>query len=115
MPKELLMLLGKKKKTNNSKNNNKTVQSILCGDCSGYEHIYASFCLWDVYTNTEPLLLGDSPGSGRSGEFSIICSMKSQLFVAMDGSRKEMEVNLFFLMEKVLPCRQKISRKNRDY
>lgn len=47
MPKELLMLLGKKP-------NNKTVQSILCGQCSGYIHIYTSlsfpyFCLWGEY------------------------------------------------------------------
>lgn len=34
MSKELLMLLWK--------NNNKTVQSILCGECSGHKHIYTS-------------------------------------------------------------------------
>lgn len=81
MPKELLMLLGKN-------NNNKTVQSILCGDCSGYKHIYTSlsfsyFCLWGVYMNTEPLLFGNSPILMRSHEFllHIIPVMTSQFFV----------------------------------
>ena len=81
MPKELLMLLGKN-------NNNKTVQSVLCGDYSGYKHIYTSlsfpcFCLWGVYMNTEPLLFGNSPIPMRSHEFPlhIIHVMKSQFFV----------------------------------
>lgn len=88
MPKELLMPLGKT-------NNNKTVQSILCGDCSGYKYIYASlrfpyFCLWDVYMNTEPLLFGNSPVPRRCQKFLllIIHVMKPQFFVVpswLDG------------------------------
>lgn len=110
MPKELLMLLGKKKI--NQPNNNKTVQSILLRSLfwiwthlcfSEFSPIFVSgmftqiqnlYC-WVIHRDQWDLM-----------NSSIICSMKSQLFVGprwMDGVGKKL--NLLFLMEELLPCR----------
>lgn len=109
MPKERLMLLGKKKI--NQPNNKKTVQSILCGACSGYEHIYASL--------SSPLFLSlgclHKYRTSIVGWFTKISEISWILLSSaawnlcgtqMDGwSREEIKVNLLFLMEELLPCR----------